>query len=64
MVARTWGEIIDDCKERLKFVSDKLDYLATSDAGLDYLRKLHSAAIPPVLRSRAAAEPHSESAAS
>ena len=50
VVARTWGEIVDDCKERLKFVSDKLDYIATSDVGLDYLRRLHSSAIPPVLR--------------
>ena len=50
VVVKTWAEIIDDCKERLKFVSDKLDYLATNDTGLDYLRKLHNDAIPPNLR--------------
>lgn len=64
VVVRTWGEIVDDCKERLKFVADKLDYIATSDDGLDYLRRLHAAAIPPVLRTITEIESEDEPAVS
>jgi hypothetical protein len=44
--ARTWAEILDDARARLKFFSEQLDYQADSNTELEYLKKAHSKYIP------------------
>jgi hypothetical protein len=49
--ARTWGQIIQDCKGRLNFFKQKLDYEATHDSALTYLKSAHEKYIPTCLTS-------------
>ena len=44
--AKTWGEIINDCKSRLQFYQEKLEYEATSFSGLSLLKKAYSKYLP------------------
>lgn len=39
---RTWGQIIDECRARLQFFQEKLNYQADDDSALDYLRTTYS----------------------
>ncbi len=43
---KTWSQVIDGAKARLRFFSDALQYKATGDAGLDLLRKTHAQYLP------------------
>jgi hypothetical protein len=47
--AKTWGQIISDCKGRLNFFKKKLDYEATHASALNYLKKAHEKYIPTCL---------------
>jgi hypothetical protein len=47
--AKTWGQIISDCKGRLNFFKEKLDYEANHDSALSYLKKAHEKYIPTCL---------------
>jgi len=47
--AKTWGQIIQDCKGRLNFFKAKLDYEANHDSALSYLKKAHEKYIPTCL---------------
>jgi hypothetical protein len=38
---KTWGQIIHDCKTRLKIFQQALNITADKDAALDYLRKTY-----------------------
>ena len=49
--AKTWGQIIQDCKGRLNFFKEKLDYEANHDSALSYLKKAHEKYIPTCLTS-------------
>lgn len=42
---RTWGEIIEDCQERLRFYSEQLEYQSTTEHAMDYLIREHSDAV-------------------
>lgn len=44
--ARTWGQIIEDCRRRLMFVQDNLNYRSTRDHAIDYLRATHARYLP------------------
>jgi hypothetical protein len=44
--AKTWSEILNDARARLKFFSQQLDYQADSDSELEYLKRAHSKYIP------------------
>lgn len=46
---KTWSEIIDDAKHRLKFFEKSLNYAASSDSALSYLRETHAKYLPSVL---------------
>lgn len=46
---RTWGQILEDCRARLTFFQERLDYQATEEGGLDYLRAVHSQYLPAPL---------------
>jgi hypothetical protein len=43
---KTWGQIIDDCKARLQFFQERLNYLADESSGLEYLRRAHERYLP------------------
>ncbi|MER5304104.1 ATP-binding protein [Streptomyces lasiicapitis] len=42
---RTWGEIIEDCQERLRFYSEQLEYQSTTEHAMDYLIREHADAV-------------------
>jgi hypothetical protein len=42
---RTWGEIIEDAQERLRFYSDQLEYQSTTEHAMDYLIREHADAV-------------------
>ncbi len=43
---RTWGQIIDTCKARLRFFQERLNYVADESSGLDYLYRIHEKYLP------------------
>ncbi len=43
---KSWGQILDAAKGRLRFFQDHLKYEATHDTGLAYLRKTHDKYLP------------------
>lgn len=47
--AKTWGEIIDECRSRLNFFKERLSYAADSETALAHLRRTHGHYFPPVL---------------
>ncbi|WP_406199966.1 ATP-binding protein [Streptomyces europaeiscabiei] len=57
---RTWSEVINDARHRLKFVERSLDYRATHDDGVEYLRSKHAQFLPPSLGEGPAQSPSSE----
>lgn len=44
--AKTWAEIINDAKTRLKFINQQLEYEANRESSKAYLQKTHSKFIP------------------
>lgn len=48
--AKKWGDIIDSCRARLTFFHQQLNYVATNEAGLNYLRKAHEKYLPANLK--------------
>lgn len=41
-----WGEIIENCRHRLKYVQEALGHEATEQTALDYLRKTYEKYLP------------------
>lgn len=46
---REWSEVIQECKQRLHFYRDRLDYQSTDEHALEYLVRKHAHATPTVL---------------
>ncbi len=46
---KTWGQLIDDCRARLQFFQERLEYQADETSGLEYLRRMHENYLPSVL---------------
>ncbi|MGW9305137.1 ATP-binding protein [Streptomyces cyaneofuscatus] len=46
---REWSEVIQECKQRLHFYRDRLDYQSTDEHALEYLVRKHADATPTVL---------------
>jgi len=42
VVVKTWAEIINEARSRLQLYKDKLEYEASDESALEYLRKTHS----------------------
>jgi hypothetical protein len=42
---KTWGEIIEDCQERLRFYGEQLEYQSSTEHAMDYLVREHSHAV-------------------
>ncbi|WP_282700744.1 ATP-binding protein [Streptomyces sp. CC219B] len=41
IMVKTWGEIIEDCQERLRFHSAQLEYQSSTEHAMDYLVRNH-----------------------
>ena len=46
---KTWGQLIEECRGRLKFFQERLEYLADRDSALAYLRQTHAKYLPKAL---------------
>ena len=46
---KTWGQVIEDCRSRLRFFQQALEYEASDESALGYLRRLHGEYLPPAL---------------
>jgi hypothetical protein len=44
--AKTWSEIIHDCRARMHFYQDQLKYVADDDSSAEYIRALHGRYLP------------------
>lgn len=53
---KTWGQIIEDCRARLQFYQQHLEYVADDADGLAYLRRMHEKYLPSVLAGEPAEE--------
>ena len=49
---KTWGEILDECRSRLKFYQEQLDYQPNKEAALDYVRSINPGFLPVHLQTR------------
>ncbi|MBF6241907.1 Uncharacterised protein [Nocardia otitidiscaviarum] len=56
---RTWAEVLNDAKHRLKFVERTLNYQVSHDSGVQYLRETHAKYLPAVLAEDAQVSPES-----
>jgi hypothetical protein len=45
IMVKTWGEIIEDCQERLRFHSAQLEYQSSTEHAMDYLVRNHTDAV-------------------
>jgi hypothetical protein len=43
---KTWGQVIDECRCRLQFYRERLEYMASQDEGLAHLRKQYPEHVP------------------
>jgi hypothetical protein len=48
--AKTWGQIISECKARLEFFQQRLAYQVDRDSGLQYLHSVHEKYLPKVFK--------------
>lgn len=62
--AKTWSQVIDDCKQRLKFISDRLQFKDSEERALEYLRRHHQERVPASLSPAAEIAATSESVGS
>ncbi len=52
ILARTWAEVIEECRGRHEFFRRQLDYNVNREAALDHLRRTHEKYFPPVFATR------------
>jgi hypothetical protein len=45
---RTWGEILEECRGRLTFFQERLQYAFDDESALAYLRRAHSKYLPAI----------------
>ncbi|MEU6442167.1 hypothetical protein [Streptomyces sp. NPDC047046] len=46
---RTWGEIIEDAQERLRFYSEQLEYQSSTEHAMDYLIREHAETVAEMM---------------
>ena len=46
---KSWGQIIEDCRSRLQFFQQELQYEASDESAFAYLRKVHAEYLPAPL---------------
>jgi hypothetical protein len=47
---KTWSQIIENCRARLTFFQELLDYSADDESGIGYLRSAHEKYLPKVFK--------------
>lgn len=47
---KTWSQILEDCRSRLRFFEQALRYTADENSALDYLRKMHEKYLPKTFK--------------
>jgi hypothetical protein len=47
---KTWAQVIDSCKARLRFFSERLQYMANQDSGVAHLQKTYDKYLPKHLK--------------
>ena len=47
---KTWGQILQDCRGRLQFFEEQLQYRPNAESALEYLRKTHERYLPKALK--------------
>ncbi len=48
--AKTWSQVIEECKGRLAFFRERLEYMATHEQGVEHLTKVHAKHVPEVAK--------------
>ena len=48
--SKTWGQLLQECKARLNFFKQRLDYEADRASALSYLKKAHEKYIPTAIK--------------
>ncbi|MER7401830.1 histidine kinase [Streptomyces sp. NPDC000070] len=59
IMVKTWGEIIEDCRERLRFHSAQLEYQSSTEHAMDYLIRDHSEAVAELVADSTVPPPRS-----
>ncbi|MFD6168014.1 hypothetical protein [Streptomyces coeruleorubidus] len=59
IIVKTWGEIIEDCQERLRFHSAQLEYQSSTEHAMDYLVRNHSEAVAELVADSTVPTPRS-----
>ncbi len=54
---KTWGQVLEAARARLEFFQKELEYEATHDTGLDYLRQTHARYLPAEMAKEDVPEP-------
>lgn len=49
---KTWGQIIEACRARLRFFQERLNYVADEGSGLEYLHRVHEKYLPKAVLER------------
>jgi len=62
IMVKTWGEIIEDCQERLRFHSEQLEYQSSNEHAMDYLVRNHGDAVAELVGDGTIPAPRSPSA--
>ncbi|MFI0506264.1 hypothetical protein ACH3WN_25960 [Streptomyces albogriseolus] len=62
-MVKTWGEIIEDCQERLRFHSEQLEYQSSTEHAMDYLVRNHGDAVAELVGDGTIPAPRDTSAA-
>jgi hypothetical protein len=57
---RTWSQIVEDCRWRMKFFQDRFEYVAQEDDAIEYLRATHEKFLPKVFARPASDEDEPE----
>jgi hypothetical protein len=48
--AKTWSEVIEQCSARLRFFQDRLNYNASQNSGIQFLRDTYPKFIPSFVK--------------
>ncbi|WP_326578750.1 ATP-binding protein [Streptomyces sp. NBC_00481] len=59
IMVKTWGEIIEDCQERLRFHSAQLEYQSSTEHAMDYLVRNHGEAVAELVADGTVPSPRS-----
>ncbi|MFC8712052.1 ATP-binding protein [Streptomyces sp. NPDC057197] len=63
IMVKTWGEIIEDCQERLRFHSAQLEYQSSTEHAMDYLVRNHGDAVAELVADGTIPAPRGDGAA-